>query len=139
MEVDRMNKSGWHHTEETKRILAEKKLGELNPMYGIRLMGRSNSNWKGGRRVLPSGYILIYKPKHPYCDKDGYIMEHRLVMESIIGRYLKPNEIVHHKNKINDDNRPANLTLFSCHKEHNSMHAILRRRNGKGQFLPMET
>jgi hypothetical protein len=57
------------------------------------------------------GYILIYKPDHP-SKNNSYVLEHRLVMEKIIGRYLLPNENVHHKNGIRDDNRPENLELW---------------------------
>jgi len=54
---------------------------------------------------------MLFRPDHPYANHAGYIREHRLVMEGVIGRYLLPNETVHHKNAVRDDNRPENLEL----------------------------
>lgn len=70
------------------------------------------SNWKGGVNRHVSGYLKQLAKGHPAADKNGYVMQHRLIMEKELGRYLKPHERVHHKNGIRDDNRPENLELW---------------------------
>lgn len=78
--------------------------------------GPKSSNWKGGRRTLPNGYIEVWNPKAAERARPGtkkpYILEHRLVMEQVLGRPLAVGENVHHKNGIRDDNRPENLELW---------------------------
>ena len=81
----------------------------------------TNPRWKGGTKKHHLGYIMINSPKHPFKGKYGYVMKHRLVMEKIIGRYLKPNEMIHHINEIRNDNRPENLTLCANRKAHNQI------------------
>ena len=74
--------------------------------------GAKNPAWKGGRIRTRGGYILVKTYNHPNVQKpNGYCLEHRLVMENHLGRYLTSLEIVHHKNGIKDDNRIENLVI----------------------------
>lgn len=75
--------------------------------------GDKNSCWRGGRIICNNGYIKISKSDHPFCDCDGYVLEHRLVMEKKLGRYLRPDEIVHHRDGNVQNNTEDNLELMS--------------------------
>ena len=50
---------------------------------------------------------------HPRAGNGNYVFEHILVMEQQLGRYLLPDEYVHHLNGVRDDNRPENLELWT--------------------------
>lgn len=88
--------------------------------------GNKNHFWKGGRYQMKRGYICIWMPDHPNANRDGYIYEHRLIMEKMIGRYLTSREVVHHLNGIRNDNRPENLELFNSNAEHMKIEFITR-------------
>ena len=81
--------------------------------YNANRKGAKAPFWRGGRyKDNRSGYIYVYSPDHPFKKKGGYVLEHRLAMEKFIGRYLRANEIIHHRNKIKDDNRIDNLEII---------------------------
>ena len=50
--------------------------------------------------------------------KDGYIMEHRLVMAQCVGRLLSRTEAVHHIDSNPSNNDPNNLMLFRSNGAH---------------------
>ncbi len=92
--------------------------------------GKNNPRWKGGQYTDKDGYVYILKPSHPLARKNGYIKRCNLVMEKKIGRYLTPEEIVHHRNSIRNDDRIKNLKLFPNHKSHISFHSKIRNPKG---------
>jgi len=58
----------------------------------------------------PSGYVRRTRTLN---NKREMQSQHRLIMEEFIGRSLLPEESVHHKNGIRDDNRIENLELWA--------------------------
>lgn len=50
---------------------------------------------------------------YAYVKIDGKrFLEHRVIMEKILGRKLEPHEYIHHKNGDRTDNHPDNLELW---------------------------
>ncbi len=70
------------------------------------------------------GYVWRIVRGHPRANRDGYVAEHRLIVEQAIGRFLAPRHPVHHV-----DNNPANnknCNLVAC--EDQAYHKLLHQR-----------
>lgn len=106
-------------SEEQRKAISERNSCNYNGLNGY---GHTKNHCRG--------YVLAYAPLHPHAHKDGYIMLHTVIMEREIGRYLNPDEVVHHINHDRKDNRIENLLLMKKH-DHFSMHMKERhaRRN----------
>lgn len=123
---------GKKHSENTKKSIGEKHKGKIVSEETRRKMSESDKQRGiGHKKKRTDGYIYIYFPDHPKSTKDGYVMEHDLIMECLIGRHLRDYEVVHHKNKIRDDNRKENLQLMTK-SEHARLHIIERYNKKKG-------
>lgn len=94
--------------------------------------GDGHPEWKAGRVIDKNGYIEIYAPLHPYARRKGiYAFEHRLVMEVVLGRYLLPGEVVHHKDHVTFHNWPDNLQLFASSGDHSRHHRLAGRTSSR--------
>lgn len=118
-----------------KGLRGFQKGNKLGQKFGAK---KKHWNWGGGFRIITCGngktkYKKILKRDHPHADGKGYIMEHRLVMEKKIGRYLKPEEKVHHKDGNGLNNKIINLKLYGDASEHNMHHrwGIKWKRKGE--------
>jgi hypothetical protein len=80
--------------------------------------GAWNGSYKGGYRIDKYGYREVLCPEHPFARKNGCVAEHRLVMETYLNRYLKPTEVVHHKDGNKQNNDITNLELFESNAVH---------------------
>lgn len=72
--------------------------------------GEKHHAFKGGN-ISPLGYRRI-------SVQGRLVHEHRHVMEQILGRRLKPSEIVHHLDGDKLNNSPDNLTLLPSQTAH---------------------
>ena len=83
----------WKWNDESKRKFSELRKGKKQPWakYNSKFKGKipwnknkkvpqvtgeNNFNWKGGRHILKTGYVLIYVPDHPRANNGRYVFEH---------------------------------------------------------------
>ena len=77
--------------------------GELG---GVSEVDRYHGIWKHNK----DGYLWRHKKG------GGSEFQHRLIMETVLGRPLFKEETVHHINGVRDDNRIENLELWSTYQ-----------------------
>lgn len=130
------------YTEKYRKAVSARTKGKPSPAKGKKLApeqcakqkGKNKGKWHkpsqygGHTKLREDGYVAVYLPDHPNASIEGYVMEHHLVMEAKIGRFIKKGEVVHHINHDRKDNRLENLQLMTF-KEHASLH--MRERNEK--------
>jgi len=96
-------------------------------LKGQFLKGQKPWLYKG--RIKRTGYWYLHRPNHPNAGKQGYVAEHRIVMEQKIGRILDKHEAVHHIDEDITSNHPDNLELYDTHGLHTKLaHPDIRER-----------
>jgi len=112
---------------------------ESRVSYNKKMSGANNPAWKGGVTYFrKKGNYGIFRIKYVRCPqdflpmarKDGYIMEHRLLVAQAMGRLLKRSEVVHHKDHNPENNDLSNLALFASNSQH-------KKHEATGQPAPL--
>jgi hypothetical protein len=80
-------------------------LGHFRTQHLVR---EKAANYKVGSRHSRE-YIEVEAHWHPGRNKRGYVSLHRLVLEARLGRFLRPDEIVHHRDHDKRNNHWENL------------------------------
>lgn len=109
--IAKLGRAGW--TEKSMKSYAVSMGGENNPAWkgGVTIF-KKKGNYKNVRYVrCPKDYLAMAR-------KDGYVMEHRLIMAQQVGRVVLRTEAVHHINHNPTDNRIENLMLFQNNRDH---------------------
>ena len=92
-----------------------------------RSLGDKNPRWIGGRTMHSDGYVYVLDKSHPFSTPNGYIFEHRVVVEGMAREegtcpfmvllgdkmYLSPDVSVHHLDRDRSNNSPDNLVACS--------------------------
>jgi len=116
-------------------VASDIRKGDMNPM------------WNGGLAKHSSGYVYKKCEGHPFSN-NGYVLEHRLVMEEKLKRenpgseyliklgdilYLSQDYSVHHVDSDKKNNDDDNLVVMT-----NSNHARYHRscKLEKGEYWP---
>ena len=100
---------------------------------GRRLNQSKSLQKSGGGWRMQEGYkqINMFGKIHPRIEihkKGSYVMEHILVMEKYLGRFLKSIEMVHHIDEDRSNNDISNLylcsgeTITESRRMHNAIH-----------------
>lgn len=84
--------------------------------------GENSGTWKGGIAYTQDGRKLVKVHDHPHANISGYVYNYRLVMEKMIGRYLTPEEVVHHLDDDPTNDEPSNLVLCANNAEHRRLY-----------------
>lgn len=123
-------------------------IGIGNHQFGLK--GNLNCSHKGAEIYKTNGRttdIYVYDPTHPYANKAGRVLKHRLIVEQndslfdpsyftvVDGRKVLRQELhVHHIDGNHDNNEVSNLSVLT-RGEHTSVHnkekIILRDKLGR--------
>ena len=91
-----------------------------------RQLGNSNGNWKGGRIKVKDCIMVRIKER-------GYVAEHILFAEEVLGKRLPIGVVVHHADGNCFNNEKSNLVICQDQGYHQTLHRRKRAFDVCGQ------
>ena len=92
--------------------------------------GANNHKWKGGR-TRSGVYINILLPEHPRATPSGYVYEHILIAERVLGKPLPGGAVIHHHDGYSEAAKKK-IVICENHAFHQILHARQRALRGGG-------
>jgi hypothetical protein len=120
--IQSKSRKGTKLSKKTKELIGKRSKEKFTKSYMQKIRNRFQGNKK-----ITNGYILIKDYNHPHRNWANDIMEHRLVVEKVLGRYLTKKECVHHIDMTRNNNSPSNLYLCKNKSENLKIHASLNK------------
>lgn len=122
------------HLKDYANMKARRKKNRPNTAYGyacspecsVKVRTAKDGHTRRKHGNVRDSHIMQKAVDHPYARK-GFVPQHRLVIESELGRILDPSELVHHINCVKSDNRLENLDVFKDDREHFLAHGSLNQ------------
>ena len=85
-------------------------------------------------------YLCEFAPDNPRATNEGYVYTHVIIAEKKLGRYLTPEECVHHIDGDKYNNDLDNLMVFKTKADHSAFHkGVDAIQDGDVWYCPNKT
>lgn len=120
--------------EKEQAIVTFKKNYIPKPKPSCEICGTELWKWKDKRCREHMDYSFR-KQNKPFSGMPRNEKRYRGIAERILGRELRPHELIHHINENPSDDRPENLYMFRSISAHMRWHLYIRRHGLPGSLL----
>lgn len=67
--------------------------------------GIPSKNLKGKSYTTPKGYVMAYAPDHPRANSGGYVLEHLIISEKALRKFLPATAHIEEENQRQHERR----------------------------------